>query len=312
MAQREEALATLIDRWTAHMRWRADYAAWRERRLWQECHQGERLRQLAEFCGPLAGRPVLDLGCGMGGLAVALRRAGARAVGLEPNREYGAICALRAARYGLTLPFVAAAGEALPFRDSAFEVVVCLDVLEHAESLGATLAEIARVLAPGGHAVVTATNRFAYRDPHYHLRGINWLPRRWAEALIRRRGRGKEAAAFADRQALSAMHYVTYRGFAARCRRLGFAVEDTRERRVRSGPLGGARFRRPIALLRRLGLAVPAYRLYRALVLGTFEVHLTKRGTRSAERGTVEGRGVKGEGRGARGDGREWDAGSRA
>ena len=296
--QREAALGALIDRWTAHMRWRADYAAWRERRLWQERHQEERLRQLAEFCGPLAGRPVLDLGCGMGGLAVALRRAGARAVGLEPNREYGAICALRAARYGLTLPFVAAAGEALPFREGAFEVVACLDMLEHAESLEATLAEIARVLAPGGHAVVTATNRFTFRDPHYHLRGINWLPRPWAEALIRRRGRGKEAAAFADRQALSAMHYVTYRGLAARCRRLGFAVEDTRERRVRSGPLGGARFRGPIALLRRLGLAVPAYRLYRALFLGTFEVHLTR--MRSAEYGMRNG------------EGREPDAESRA
>ena len=155
------------------------------------------------------------------------------------------------------------------------------------------------MLAPGGHAVVTASIRFSYCAPHYHLRGINWLPRPWAEALIRRRGRGKEAAAFADRQALSAMHYVTYRGFAARCRALGLAVEDTRERRVRSGPLGGARFRAPIALLRRLGLAVPAYRLYRALFLGTFEVHLTKRGTRNAERGTIKGRGAKGEGRGA-------------
>ena len=276
-AARESRLEVLVDRWTAHMRWRADFARWRERRLWQECYQGERLRQLAELCGPLAGRRVLDLGCGMGGLVVALRRAGARAVGHEPNRAYGAICALRAARYGLDLPFVAATGEALPFRDASFDLVTCLDVLEHADDLDATLGEIARVLAPGGRAVVTATNRFAFRDPHYHLRGVNWLPRRWAEALIRHRGRGKDAAAFADRQALSAMHYVTYRGFAARCRALGFAVEDTRERQVRSGALGhGERFRRPIRLLRRLGLAVPAYRAYRALFLGTFEMLLTR------------------------------------
>lgn len=276
-AAREAALAALVERWTAHMRWRADYDRWREGRLWQERGQEARLRQLAEFCGPLAGRRVLDLGCGMGGLAVALRRAGAAAVGVEPNRAYGAICTLRAARYGLALPFAAGTGEALPFRDGAFAVVTCLDVLEHAESLEGTLAEIARVLAPDGQAIVTATNRFVFRDPHYHLRGINWLPRRWAEALIRRRGRGKDAAAFGDRQALSAMHYVTWGGFAARCRALGFAVEDTRERRVRLGPLGrGARFTRPIALLRRLGLAVPVYRLYRTLFLGTFEAHLTR------------------------------------
>ena len=44
--KREAALAALIDRWTAHMRWRADYADWREHRLWPECHQEGRLRQL--------------------------------------------------------------------------------------------------------------------------------------------------------------------------------------------------------------------------------------------------------------------------
>lgn len=296
--EREARIAALVDRWTAHMRWRADFADWRERRLWQERYQADRLRQIADLCGPPEGKRVLDLGCGMGGLAVALRRAGADAIGHEPNRAYGAICQLRAARYGLALPFVAATGEALPFADVAFDVVVCLDVLEHAESLERTLAEIARVLRPGGHAIVTATNRFVFRDPHYHLRGINWLPRPWAEAIIRRRGRGKDRSAFADRQALSAMHYVTYSGFVARCRARGFVAEDTRERRVRSGPAGApTRFGRPIALLRRFGLAVAGYRLYRALFLGTFEVHLTK--VRSAE-GAVMGRGMR-NGEGERG-----------
>lgn len=288
---REERLATLIDRWTAHMRWRADFADWRERRLWQERHQAARLRQIADACGPVAGQRVLDLGCGMGGLAVALRLAGALAIGHDPNRAYGDICALRAARYGLPLPFVTATGEALPFRDGAFDLVLCLDVLEHAESLDRTLAEIARVLAPGGQALVTATNRFVFRDPHYHLRGINWLPRPWAEAIIRRHGRGKESSAFADRQALSAMHYVTYQGFVARCRALGFAAEDTRERRVRSGPLGPqTRFARPIALLRRLGLAAPAYRAYRTGFLGTFEVLLTKQSAVTSRQSSVVGR----------------------
>jgi SAM-dependent methyltransferase len=283
-AAREARLAALVDQWTAHMRWRVDFVTWRERRLWQERHQADRLRQLRDFCGPLAGQRVLDLGCGMGGLVVALRQAGAQAIGLEPNRAYGTICQLRAARYGLALPVVTATGEGLPFPDRSFDLVVCLDVLEHAESLELTLAEIARVLVPGGQAIVTATNRFVFRDPHYHLRGINWLPRSLAEALIRRHGRGKDAAAFADRQALSTMRYTTYRRFTVRCRALGFSVADVREQRILTGQFAAhTRFARLIAPLRRLGLARPAYRIYRALFLGTFEVHLRK--LRSAECG---------------------------
>jgi hypothetical protein len=86
------------------------------------------------------------------------------------------------------------------------------------------------------------------------------------------------------------MHYVTFPGFVARCRALGFAAEDTRERRVRSGPLGrGTRFARPIGLLRRLGLATLAYRLYRTFFLGTFEIHLVRR--RQNERAATGTRG---------------------
>src|ERR1044071_8608831 len=83
-----------IDPWLEHMRWRADFAKWREGRLWQEKRQRPTLDHLRSFlrfaeqpkgngharrepADVLSGRLILDLGCGMGGLTTALALEGA-------------------------------------------------------------------------------------------------------------------------------------------------------------------------------------------------------------------------------------------
>src|SRR5438874_9937667 len=69
----EERLAAAINPWLAHMTWRRDFEAWRERRIWQERYQGDNLRDLRQaFSGDLSDKRLLDLGAGMGGLSVAL------------------------------------------------------------------------------------------------------------------------------------------------------------------------------------------------------------------------------------------------
>src|ERR671934_1486141 len=69
----EERLAAAIEPWLAHMTWRKDFEAWRERRIWQERYQADNLRDLRQaFSGDLSGKRLLDLGAGMGGLSVAL------------------------------------------------------------------------------------------------------------------------------------------------------------------------------------------------------------------------------------------------
>ncbi len=133
------------------------------------------------------------------------------------------------------------------------------------------LAELARVLRPGGRALLTVINRYAFRDPHYHLPLLNWMPRPLAEALIAWRGRSKGGSAFSDRQELSEMHYYTIRGFRRVAASYGFRVGDIREDRVRrgEGTAGGLKGRVRDAL-RRLGLAHIAYIVYRTLFQGTF------------------------------------------
>ncbi len=276
----ERALTAAIDPWLAHMTWRKDYAAWRERRLHLEDYQQPYLRDIESCAGvALRGGRVLDLGAGMGGLVVALAKAGLAVTAAEYNPAYCQIIALRGKRYGLRLPVANAAGESLPFADCSFSLITAWDTLEHVQDVPATLRELCRLLQPGGRALVTITNRFGFRDPHYHLPLVNWLPRPLAEWYIRREGRSKQANAvqFSDKQSLSEMHYYTYAHFARACQQAGFAAQDVGEARLRAGQTsgGGSLAQRLLPILRRLGLALPAYRLYRFLFQGTHTILLT-------------------------------------
>jgi 2-polyprenyl-3-methyl-5-hydroxy-6-metoxy-1,4-benzoquinol methylase len=275
--EREAELTRRIDRWLAHMTWRPDFERWREGRIWQERQQDERLRLIARYGGALPGRRILDLGSGMGGTSVALGLAGAAPLAFEYNRAYCDIIRLRAGRYDMSLPVVNGAGEQLPFSAASFDLVIAWDVVEHVQNPALLLAELARVLRPGGRVLLTVINRFAFRDPHYHLPLLNWLPRPLAEAIIERRGRSKRGADFSDRQRLSEMHYYTMSSFRQLAARYGFRVGDIREDRVRrnEGTAGG-RKGQARDLLGRLGLARVAYIGYRTLFQGTYELLLVR------------------------------------
>lgn len=281
----ESELSARIAPWLAPMRWRPDFEQWQQRRLYQEHYQQERVEQARAVVGPLVGKRLLDLGAGMGGFAVAATQEGARVLALEFNGDYCAIARLRGRRYGLDLPVAQGAGESLPFPGETFDLSCCWDVLEHVQDPRAVLRESWRVLRPGGAFLLTVVNRRAFRDPHYHLPWINWLPRPWAEALIRRATRGKEQAAFADRQALGEMHYFTWGGFVRMAREIGFRVQDAQEERLRQGRLLSRRpwRERLRRFLRTLGLERLAYRLARTLFLPAFEVVLWKEASGGAK-----------------------------
>jgi 2-polyprenyl-3-methyl-5-hydroxy-6-metoxy-1,4-benzoquinol methylase len=274
---REAELVERIDHWLAHMTWRPDFARWREGRIWQERQQGERLQLIERYGGALPKRRILDLGSGMGGTSVALGLAGAAPLAFEYNRAYCDIIRLRAGRYQLSLPVINGAGERLPFAGQSFDLVIAWDVVEHVQDPELLLAELARVLPAGGRALLTVINRYAFRDPHYHMPLLNWLPRPLAEALIERRGRSKSGADFSDRQRLSEMHYYTMGSFRRLAACYGFRVGDIRQDRLRRGEGTAGGIKGHVRdHLRRLGLAQAAYVIYRALFQGTYELLLVR------------------------------------
>lgn len=154
---------------------------WRRHELSAVEHGQAIIKRLARFV-PLEGKQALDIGCGYGGLSVALAQAGASVVGIDydPRRLLGASVRVKQDHPDCAVKLAQTVGERLPFNQDSFDVVVCNDVLEHVDSHTQTLSEIARILKPKGWGYLTFPNRFSLaniqRDPHYGLFGVCLLP----------------------------------------------------------------------------------------------------------------------------------------
>ncbi len=101
-----------------------------------------------------AGKLVLDVGCGSGGLTRFLARAGARAIGVEPGAA--ALAAARAAPREGDERYVEGAGERLPFPDRSVDAVIYLNSLHHVAlaAQAAAILDAGRVLVAGGALLV--------------------------------------------------------------------------------------------------------------------------------------------------------------
>lgn len=108
-----------------------------------------------------AGKAVLDLGCAGGFMAEALDDRGARVTGIDPAADAISAARAHAEDSGRTIAYDVGVGEDLPYDAARFDAVVCVDVLEHVADLDRVLAEIARVLRPGGMLLFDTINRNA-------------------------------------------------------------------------------------------------------------------------------------------------------
>ena len=84
----------------------------------------------------IAGRAVLDIGCGGGYLAEAFAADGFQVTGLDPAVNSIRTAQRHAAETGLQIRYEVGRGESLPFADETFDIVCCCDVLEHVDDVG--------------------------------------------------------------------------------------------------------------------------------------------------------------------------------
>jgi 2-polyprenyl-6-hydroxyphenyl methylase/3-demethylubiquinone-9 3-methyltransferase len=108
----------------------------------------------------LVGKRVLDVGCGGGILAEAMARAGARVKGIDLGDKPLEVARLHLLESQLPVEYEAVSAEDLAQREpAAYDVVTCLEVLEHVPDPASTVRACAALARPGGHVFFATINR---------------------------------------------------------------------------------------------------------------------------------------------------------
>lgn len=138
-----------------------------------------------------ANKVVIDVGCGTGALIGSLPGSISCAVGVELGSAFSRAAKLRVRGLGYEARFLIVRGDGaqIPMKSGTVDLAFCLQVLEHVPEPGHIIREIARVLKPGGHAVLNFENYLSFFEPHYRVRWFPMLPKPLGAIYLRWLGR---------------------------------------------------------------------------------------------------------------------------
>ena len=122
-------------------------------------------RQLIVKVGLNSGQAI-DIGCGLGEFMCQLREMGLEVTGLDGNPHQ-----IRQSQQDGLKAQIADFEDNLPFGDATFDLVTCLEVIEHIARAENLLKEMARILAPGGYIVLSTPNFGCWQNRIRYLLG---------------------------------------------------------------------------------------------------------------------------------------------
>ena len=126
---------------------------------------------------PLAGKNVIDIGCGGGILSESMARKGAKVTGIDLSEKALKVADLHSLESGVAVRYKLIAAEEMAAQEPGqFDVVTCMEMLEHVPDPGAIVRAAATLVKPGGHVFFSTLNRnpkaylFAILGAEYLLR----------------------------------------------------------------------------------------------------------------------------------------------
>jgi 2-polyprenyl-6-hydroxyphenyl methylase/3-demethylubiquinone-9 3-methyltransferase len=139
----------------------AKFNWWDPRGAFRPLHEMNPLRlAYIESAAALAGKRVLDVGCGGGILSESMARAGASVTGIDLASDALEIAKLHALESGTRVDYRLISAEALLESGAEpFDTVTCMEMLEHVPDPAATLSALRRLTHPGGQIFVSTLNR---------------------------------------------------------------------------------------------------------------------------------------------------------
>lgn len=136
---------------------------WDTQGVFKPLHQLNPLRlHFIDSRASLAGKRVLDVGCGGGILSEAMAKSGATVTGIDMAEKSLQVAELHALEAGVAVSYQCIAVEALAeTQPASFDVVTCMEMLEHVPDPASVVRACAALVKPGGHLFFSTLNRNA-------------------------------------------------------------------------------------------------------------------------------------------------------
>jgi len=119
-----------------------------------------RLGWILQHAGPLDGKHIVDVGCGGGILAESLAQAGAHVTGIDLAEKSLTVAKLHGLESGVAVDYQAVSAEDLASeKPGQFDIVTCMEMLEHVPDPASIVAACAALVKPGGWVFFSTLNR---------------------------------------------------------------------------------------------------------------------------------------------------------